>query len=103
MGVSRITSPAAEAYVAREKVLGSGIAILGSASENIQGLDKKTLEKLGDVAAELLPHAPGYAGKLLQVSARLFWAQAKVKEKKIKVVPLEALEKKIEALKKVIE
>ncbi|MCS4541477.1 MAG: hypothetical protein HY929_04030 [Euryarchaeota archaeon] len=99
MGVYRVTSPAAQAYAAREKVLGSGITILGSASEKIASLDKITLEKCGDIAAELLPHAPGYAGKLLHVSARLFWALARVKEKETKVIPLEELEKKIEELK----
>ncbi len=102
MGVYRVTSPAAQAYVARERVLGSGITALGLASEKAALLDKKTLEKCGDIAAKLLPHAPGYAGRLMQASARLFWTLAKVKEKEIKVVPLEELEREIEELKRIL-
>lgn len=103
MGVYRVTSPAALAYVARERVLGSGIVTLGLASEKATSLDKATLEECGDIAAKLLPHAPGYAGKLLQVTARLFWGLAKVKEKEIKVISIEELEKEIESLKKKLE
>ncbi|NOZ77136.1 MAG: hypothetical protein GXO65_05585 [Euryarchaeota archaeon] len=99
MGVHRVTSEAAKAYASREKVLGSGISVLGDASEKASSLDKGTLEKCGDIAAELLPYAPGYAGKLMQVTARLFWALAGVGEKEAKVLSLEELEKEIEDLK----
>ncbi|MHC1635528.1 MAG: hypothetical protein ACXQTS_02745 [Candidatus Methanospirareceae archaeon] len=103
MGVHRVTSEAARAYAARERVLGSGISILGYAAEKATKLDKETLEKCGDIAAELLPYSPGYAGKLMLVTARLFWALAGVKEKEMKVIPLEELEKKLEDIKKTIE
>ncbi len=103
MGVQRVTSPAAQAYVAREKVLGDGIALLGAASEKAAKLDKRTLEKCGDVAAELLPHAPGYAGRMLLVTARLFWALAGVKEKEARMTSYEEIEKKLGELKKVVE
>lgn len=100
MGVQRVTSPAAQAYVAREKVLGEGITLLGTASEKVAKLDKRTLEKCGEVAAELLPHAPGYAGKMLLVTARLFWALAGVKEREARMLPFEEIEKKLGELKK---
>lgn len=103
MGVHRITSEAAKVYAKREKVLGSGITLLGDASEKIKDLDKETLEKLGDLAANLLTHAPGYAGKLMPVIARLFWALAGVGEKEFKFRDLDDLEKDIEELKKKLQ
>ncbi|NOZ58415.1 MAG: hypothetical protein GXO66_02380 [Euryarchaeota archaeon] len=103
MGVHRVTSEAARAYAARERVLGAGITLLGLAAEKAKELDKATLEKCGDVAAQLLPYSPGYAGKLMLVSARLFWALAGAEEKEAKVVSLEELEKAIEELKKSVE
>lgn len=100
VGVHRVTSEAAKAYAARERVLGGGISVLGSAAENASKLDKETLERCGDLAGALLPYSPGYAGKLMLVTARLFWHLASAKEKEVGVVPLEELEKKIEELKK---
>ncbi|MBE8540257.1 hypothetical protein [Geoglobus acetivorans] len=102
MGVHRITSEAAKYYAMRERILGSGISLLGAASEKVQELDKDTLEKLGDVAAFLLPHSPGYAGKFTAVIARLFWALAGVEEKEFKFIELDDLEKMIEELKEKI-
>jgi len=102
MGVHRITSEAAKYYAKREKVLGAGIALLGSASEKIDNLTKEQLEKLGDIAAGLLPHSPGYAGKLMPIIARLFWKLAGVGEKEFKLVELDELEKMIEELRKEI-
>jgi hypothetical protein len=103
MGVHRVTTAAAKAYAARERILGSGISILGTAAEKASTLDKKTLERCGDLACELLPHAPGYAGKLMLVSARLFWALAGVEEKETGVLSIEELEKEIEEIKKAVE
>jgi hypothetical protein len=103
MGVHRITSDAAKAYAAREKILGSGISTLGVAAENAATLDKGTAERCGDVAAELISHSPGYAGKLMLVTARLFWAIAGVDEKDTGVISLEDLEREIESLKKALE
>ncbi|WP_457554734.1 hypothetical protein [Candidatus Pyrohabitans sp.] len=103
MGVHRVTSEAAKAYAARERVLGAGINVLGIAAEKASKLDKGTLEKCGDIAAKLLPYSPGYAGKLMLVSARLFWALAGAQEKEAKVVGLEELESEIEELKKAVE
>ncbi len=103
MGVHRVTSDVAKAYAARERVLGSGISVLGIAAENAATLDKGLAEKCGEIAAELIPHSPGYAGKLMLVTARLFWAIAGVEEKEAKVIPLEDLEREIESLKKALE
>lgn len=103
MGVHRVTSEAAKAYAARERVLGAGITVLGLAAEKAAKVDKATLEKCGDIAAQLLPYSPGYAGKLMLVTARLFWALAGVEEKKTTVVSLEELEAKIEEIKKAVE
>jgi hypothetical protein len=103
MGVHRVTTAAAKAYAARERILGSGISILGTASEKASSLDKKTLEKCGDLAGKLLPHSPGYAGKLMLVSARLFWALAGVKEREMDILSIEELEKEIDELKKTLE
>ena len=102
MGVHRITSEAAKYYAKRERVIGSGISILGYASEKLGKLDKKALERLGDFSASLLSHAPGYAGKMMPIVARLFWALAGVGEKEFKFVSIEDLEKEIEELKKEI-
>ncbi len=100
MGVHRITSEAAKYYALREKVVGNGIALLGEASINLDRLTKEQLEKLGDLAAKLLPHAPGYAGKMMPIVARLFWKLAGIEEKEYKFVELEELEREIEELRK---
>ncbi len=102
MGVHRITSEAARYYATREKVLGAGITLLGYASEKTSSLSKEDLEAVGDIAAALLPHAPGYAGKLIAVVARLFWALAGVEGKEFKFVELDELEKQIEEMRKKI-
>uniref|UniRef100_A0A7C3YEN7 Uncharacterized protein n=1 Tax=Geoglobus ahangari TaxID=113653 RepID=A0A7C3YEN7_9EURY len=103
MGVHRITSEAAKYYAARERVLGTCISLLGSASEKVNRLDKEVLVKLGDLAAYLLPHSPGYAGKLIPVIARLLWAMAGVREREFEYKDLEEIEKIAEDLKKIIE
>jgi hypothetical protein len=103
MGVHRITSEAAKYYAKREKILGSGITLLGLASEKLDKLSKDQLEKLGDLAASLLPHSPGTAGKLMPIIARLFWKLAGVGEKEFEFVELDELEKRIETLKAEIE
>ncbi len=103
MGVHRITSEAAKYYAARERVLGVGISILGSASEKAGELNKETLEKCGDLAASLLPYAPGYAGKLIAITSRLFWSIAGVGEKEFKFLEIPELEKFIDELKKELE
>ncbi len=102
MGVHRITSEAARYYAKRERVLGAGITLLGSASEKVGSLTKEQLENLGDLAAMLLPHAPGYAGKLMPIIARLFWKLAGVNEKEFKFVELDELERVIEELREEI-
>lgn len=100
MGVHRVTSEAARAYAARERAIGNGVATLGSVAENVSRFDKKTLEKCGDLAAEMLPYTPGYVGKTMLIIARLLWALASSKEKETKVIPIEQLEKKIEEIRK---
>ena len=100
MGVHRITSEAAKYYAQREKVVGTGITLLGEASMNLDKLDKDQLEKLGDLAAKLLPHSQGYAGKMMPIVARLFWRLAGVNEKEFGFAELEEIEKEIEELKK---
>jgi len=100
MGVHRITSEAAKYYAMREKIVGSGISLLGAASENLDKLSKDQIERLGDLAAKLLPHSPGYAGKMMPIVARLFWKLADVKKKEFPLVELEELEKEVEELKK---
>jgi hypothetical protein len=102
MGVHRVTSEAARAYAARERVIGNGIATLGSAAEKIRRLDKGTIEKCGDLAAEMLPYSPGYVGKTMLIVARLFWNLASSSEKETKVVPIEELERKIEEIRKAL-
>jgi len=102
MGVHRVTSEAAKAYVRRERVLGTAISVLGKASTSLGELDKKTLEECGDLAYDLLPHSPGHAGKLMLVIARLFWALAGVEEKERGAASLEEIEKRLEALEKTI-
>jgi hypothetical protein len=100
MGVHRITSEAAKYYAMKEKVLGTGISLFGSASEKINEISKEDLEALGDLAADLLPHTPGNSGKLMVVVARLFWALAGVEEKEFKIRPVEEISKDVEELKK---
>ncbi len=99
MGVHRITSEAAKYYAQREKVVGAGVSLLGEASMNLDKLTKEQLEKLGDLAAKLLPHSPGYAGKMMPIVARLFWKLAGVGEKEFGFAELNELEKEIEKLK----
>ncbi|MEM0023007.1 MAG: hypothetical protein QXD49_07845 [Archaeoglobaceae archaeon] len=99
MGVHRISSDAARYYALREKVLGSAVSLLGKASLNLENLSKEEFEKLGDLAAKLLPHSPGYAGKLIPIIARLLWKLAGVKEKEFAFVELSELETEIEKLK----
>jgi hypothetical protein len=103
MGVHRITSESAKYYAMRERIVGAGIALLGAASEKASELSKEELEALGDLAADLLPHSPGYAGKLIPTVARLFWTLAGVGEKEFKFVELAELEKIIEELKEKIK
>ena len=103
MGVHRITSEAARYYAKREKILGSGISLLGLASEKLDKLNEEKLEKLGDLASMLLPHSPGYAGKLIPIIARLFWKLAGIGEKEFKYVELDDIEKYINELKDEIE
>uniref|UniRef100_A0A7J2THC3 Uncharacterized protein n=1 Tax=Archaeoglobus fulgidus TaxID=2234 RepID=A0A7J2THC3_ARCFL len=100
MGVHRISSEAARYYALREKVLGSAITLLGEASLNLDNLEKEHFEMLGDLSAKLLPHSPGYAGKLMPVIARLFWKLAGVKEKEFAFEELSKLEMEIEEIKK---
>lgn len=100
MGVHRISSEAAKYYALREKVIGFSISLLGEATMNLENLSKGDLEKLGDLAAKLLPHSPGYAGKLMPIIARLFWKLAGVEEKDFKFIELSQLEKEVETLRK---
>jgi len=100
MGVHRITSEAAKYYAQREKVVGAGVSLLGEASMNLDRLTKEQFEKLGDLAAKLLPHSPGYAGKMMPIVARLFWKLAGVNEREFGFAELDELEKEIENLKK---
>jgi len=102
LGVHRITSEAARYYAARERILGSGIHVIGTASEKVNELDKETLEKCGDLASVLLPHSPGYAGKLMPTIARLFWALAGAGEKEFEFSDLEEVENLIKELKEKI-
>jgi hypothetical protein len=102
MGVHRVTSEAARSYAARERALGNGVATLGLVAENISRLDKKTLEKCGDLAAEMLAYSPGYVGKTMLIIARLLWALASSREKETKVIPIEQLEKKIDEIRKAL-
>jgi hypothetical protein len=101
MGVHRITSPAAKAYMTRERILGDGLTLLGTAAEK-SGLSPQALEAAGDLAAQLVPHAPGYGGKALQIVAAQFWKQAKVKEKAAEMLSFEELEKKVEDLRRMV-
>ncbi len=104
MGVDRnVRSQATEYYLKRDKVVHDGISLLGEASEKARKLDSETLAKVGDFAAEVIAYAPGYAGRLYLVAARLFWALGKAdtdREAKRKVVPLEELEKRLGELKR---
>ncbi len=103
MGVHRITSESAKYYAAREKLVGSGITLLGLASEKVSELNKKDLEAIGDMAAALLPYAPGYAGKLLPVVARVFWNLSGSGEKEFEFIEIDKLEQMVEVLKKKLE
>ncbi|HDN73637.1 MAG TPA: hypothetical protein ENG16_01260 [Archaeoglobus sp.] len=103
MGVHRITSEAAKYYALRERVVGSGITLLGDASMNLDKLNKEQMEKLGDLAAKLLPHSPGYAGKMMPIVARLFWKLAGKTEKEFELTELEKLEREIEELRSEIK
>jgi len=100
MGVHRISSEAAKYYALREKILGSAISLLGEASLKLEQLEREQLELLGDLSAKLLPHSPGYAGKLMPVIARLFWRLAGVPEKEFAFVELSQLETEIEEIRK---
>ena len=102
MGVHRITSEAAKYYAMRERIVGSALSIFGLASEKLDKLDKQQLERLGDLAAAMLAHTPGNAGKIMPTVARLFWRLAGVGEKEFKFVEIEKIEKEIEELKKEI-
>lgn len=102
MGVHRVTSEAARAYVRREKVLGSAISILGRASSRLDELDEEVLEICGDLSSDLLPHAPGYAGKLMMVIARLFWSAAGIEEKEGRNASIEDIEARLAVLEKSI-
>jgi hypothetical protein len=101
MGVHRITSPAAKAYMQRERILGEGLSLLAAAAEK-PTVSPQALEAAGDLAAQLVPHAPGYGGKALQIVATQFWRQAKVKEKAAEMLSFEDLEKKVNALARLI-
>ena len=103
MGVHRVTSEAARAYVRREKVLGNAISVLGRASTKLEELDKETLEKCGDLACSLLPHAPGYAGKLMLIISRLFWSAAGIEEKEGGSLPIEEIESQVKLLENALE
>jgi hypothetical protein len=83
----------------RERILGDGMTLLGIVAEK-SGLSPQVLEAAGDLAAQLVPHAPGYGGKALQIVASQFWRQAKVKEKAAEMLSFEELEKKVEALRR---
>ncbi|MDW7989804.1 MAG: hypothetical protein RMH75_03955 [Archaeoglobaceae archaeon] len=103
MGVHKISSEAAKYYALREKVIGSAISLLSEASMNLDKLNKIQLEKLGNLAAKLVPHSPGYVGKLMPTVARLFWKLSEVSEREFSFVELSQLEIEIEELKKEIK
>jgi hypothetical protein len=86
----------------RERILGDGMTLLATVAEK-SGLSAQVLEAAGDLAAQLVPHAPGYGGKALQVVASQFWKQAKVKEKAAEMLSFEDLEKKVEALRRMVK
>ncbi|RLI76703.1 hypothetical protein DRO97_00140 [Archaeoglobales archaeon] len=99
MGVHRITSEAAKYYAMRERIVGSTLSVLGVASEKLNELNKQQLERLGDLAAAMLAHTPGNAGKMMPIVARLFWKLAGVNEKEFKFVEVEEIEREIENFK----
>ncbi len=101
MGVHRITSPAAKAYMQRERILGEGLSLLAAAAEK-PTVSPQALEAAGDLAAQLVPHSPGYGGKALQIVAAQFWRQAKVKEKAADMLSFEELEKKVNELRRLV-
>jgi hypothetical protein len=80
MGVDSLHSDAAKAFVERERMLGRAITILGDASQHVKALDRDTLTACSDLAHDLLPLAPGYAGKLLLIVSRLFSSAADMEE-----------------------
>lgn len=106
MGVDRnVRSEATEYYMQQNRLVNDGISLLGEASEKASKLNKETLGKLGDFAAEVVAYAPGYAGRLCLVSARLFWTLAGAeasREGKRKVVSLDNLEKRLKELKRAV-
>ena len=80
MGVDAVQSDAAKAFVQRERMLGRAITILGEASQHVKALDRGTLTACSDLAHDLLPLAPGYAGKLLLIISHLFSSAADLEE-----------------------
>ncbi|MEM2989666.1 MAG: hypothetical protein QXQ02_00605 [Halobacteria archaeon] len=85
---------------ANTEILDSGLSLFESASTRLSSLNMKTLEKLGDISAELLPNTYGRVSKSMTVIARLFWALAGTKEKLIMGnARLEDIEREIESLK----
>lgn len=106
MGVNRnVRSEATEYYLRSNRLVNEAISLLGDASEKASKLDGDTLTKLGDFAAETVAYAPGYAGRLYLVAARLFWTLGKSgsdREAKRGVVPLGELEKRLDELKRAV-
>lgn len=106
MGVNRnVRSPATEYYLKSNNLVNEGLLLLGEASEKISKLDKKTLTDLGDFAADVMAYAPGYAGRLYLVTARLFWflgGDQTLRESKRKVASLDELEKRLKELKQAV-
>jgi hypothetical protein len=74
---------------------------LGAAAEKPTA-SPQALEAAGDLAAQLVPHAPGYTGKALQIVATQFWRQAKVKEKEAEMLSFDDLEKKVNELRRLV-
>ncbi|MBI4361850.1 MAG: hypothetical protein HY558_01610 [Euryarchaeota archaeon] len=105
MGVDRnYSSPAAQYYLLRDRMVVEGIRLLGAAAEKPERVGAKEWQRLGDLSAQILAYAPGYAGKLYLVCARLCYAMAgnKTPRLKAKVASPEALEKEIRQLKKAL-
>jgi len=71
-------SEAAKIFEERETILGRGMSVLGRASLNVKGMDRGALSVCGDLAHDLLPFAPGYAGELLLIVSRLFSSAAEM-------------------------
>jgi hypothetical protein len=85
----------------RERILGEGLSLLGAAADKPTA-SPQALEAAGDLAAQLVPHAPGYTGKALQIVATQFWRQAKVKEKAAEMLSFDDLEKKVNELRRLV-